>query len=209
MYHHECASEKCIEAYANKEMGKNSHTPYANILGNTRNLAKRVGKGKIECTLTEGFLQAEYSDRNSHSLNEETKYDSSREFIWRARALKDNETSIGSLKDAVRDFVHKRRWEKYHNPKDLAESICIEAAELLQLFQWTKPEESENIKCNLEKAQRIKEELADVVLYCLSMANSLDFDLSTGILSKIEQNKRKYPAELYQGAARVNRQKGQ
>lgn len=123
--------------------------------------------------------------------------------------MKDNETSIASLKDTVRNFVHKRRWEKYHNPKDLAESICIEAAELLQLFQWTKPEESENIKCDLVRAQRIEEELADVVLYCLSMANSLDFDLSDTILNKIEQNKRKYPAELYQGTARINRQRGQ
>jgi len=49
--------------------------------------------------------------------------------------MEDNGTSTGDLKEAVHEFVHKRDWEKYHNPKDLAESICIEAAELLQLFQ--------------------------------------------------------------------------
>jgi hypothetical protein len=55
--------------------------------------------------------------------------------------LKDTETTVKELKIAVNEFVHERDWEKYHNPKDIAESICIEAAELLQLFQWIKPEE--------------------------------------------------------------------
>ena len=50
--------------------------------------------------------------------------------------LGDNETSVASLKALVRNFVNERRWEKYHNPKDVAESICIEAAELLEIFQW-------------------------------------------------------------------------
>jgi len=108
--------------------------------------------------------------------------------------VSDTET-LANLKNIVRNFVHKRDWEKYRNPKDIAESICIEAAELLQLFQWTKPEESERFKNNPTKMQRIKEELADVAIYCLSMANALDIDLASAILEKIEHNKSKYPAE--------------
>jgi len=117
--------------------------------------------------------------------------------------VSDRKTLVADLKNAVRNFVHKRDWEKYHDPKDIAESICIEAAELLQLFQWIKPEESEQFKNNPRKVQRIKEELADVILYCLSMANALDIDLASAVLDKIEQNKKKYPADLYKGKAHL------
>lgn len=123
--------------------------------------------------------------------------------------MRDKDTYVAFLKKAVRDFVCIRDWEKFHTPKDLAESICIEAAELLQLFQWTKPEDSKDVKGDSGRVQRIKEELADVVLYCLSMANSLDLDLSSAVLNKIEQNKKKYPAKLYRGKAYINRHKTQ
>ena len=113
-------------------------------------------------------------------------------------------TTIGHLTSKVREFLEERDWEKYHNPKDIAESISIEAAELLQLFQWVKPEESQQFKSDSLKVQRIREELADVVLYCLSMANTLGIDLTTAILDKIKQNKMKYPADLYKGKAFLN-----
>jgi len=101
-------------------------------------------------------------------------------------------------------FLKERLWEKYHNPKDLAESICIEAAELLQLFQWINPKESKNFKNEQNKLRKISEELADVAIYCLSMANTLDIDLTTAILQKIELNKKKYPSEHYKGKAHLN-----
>jgi len=113
----------------------------------------------------------------------------------------DSNTNISYLISKVREFLEERDWKKYQNPKDLAESICIEAAELLQLFQWTKPEESEQFKNKPSKVQRIKEELADVSIYCLSMADTLNIDLTSAILDKLEQNKKKYPAELYKGKA--------
>ena len=89
------------------------------------------------------------------------------------------------------------------SPKDLAESICIEAAELLQLFQWIKPEESEQFRKNLSKLKRIREELADVTIYCLNMANTLDIDLASAILEKLEENKKKYPTDKYKGKAHL------
>lgn len=116
----------------------------------------------------------------------------------------DSNTNIRYLITQVREFVEERDWEKYLNPKDLAESICIEAAELLQLFQWTKPEESQQFKSKLSKVQRIKEELADVVIYCLSMANTLNIDVTTAILEKIEHNKKKYPPKQDKGKADLN-----
>jgi len=115
----------------------------------------------------------------------------------------DGNTMVEDLITNVREFLREHDWEKYHNPKDLAESICIEAAELLQLFQWTKPDKSEKFKNMPSKVHRIKEELADVVVYCLSMANTLDIDLTSAVLNKIEQNKKKYPADCYKGKAHL------
>ncbi len=108
---------------------------------------------------------------------------------------------IGYLISQVREFLEERNWERYHNPKDLAESICIEAAELLQLFQWTKPEEGEQYLKKPSKVQHVKKELADVVIYCLSMANTLQIDLTSAVLGKLEQNKKKYPPDLHRGKA--------
>ena len=81
----------------------------------------------------------------------------------------------------VRLFLKEREWEKFQNPKDLAESVCIEPAELLQLFQWIAPAESEKFKQHQDKLDEIERELADVVIYCLSLANTLGIDLATAV----------------------------
>ena len=117
---------------------------------------------------------------------------------------KDQELTIAQLKENIIGFIESREWKRYHNPKDLAESICIEAAELLQLFQWIKPEESIQFKKNPSKLKRIREELADVVIYCLNLANTLEIDLASSILEKLEKNKKKYPADKYKGKAYLN-----
>lgn len=91
--------------------------------------------------------------------------------------------------------------EKFHNPKDVAESICTEAAELLQLFQWIESEESEKFKNNAEKIQQIKEELADVVIYSLSMANTLNIDITSAVLDNLQEDRKKYPSDRYKGKA--------
>ena len=115
----------------------------------------------------------------------------------------DSEASIHDLKTYVRDFVTKRNWLKYHNPKDLAEAICIEAAELLQVFQWATVEEASSWKNVPSKMGRIREELADVFIYCLSMANVLEIDVSEAILQKLSKNEAKYPVNKYFGRARL------
>lgn len=134
-----------------------------------------------------------------------TTYKSSNQRCKEGRALSKNDrnVTIHELIANIRDFLRDRDWEKFHNPKDLAESICVESAELLQLFQWMKPKESEQFKDKPAKMRQIKEELADVVIYCLSMASTLDIDLTIAILQKIEQNKEKYPVDRYKGKAHL------
>ncbi len=92
--------------------------------------------------------------------------------------------------DEVLKFRDDRDWKKFHNPKDLAISISLEAAELLEVFQWS----AEDIKCEM-KLDKIKEELADVVNYCILMADVCGLDLNEIVHEKIKQNNKKYPIE--------------
>lgn len=108
--------------------------------------------------------------------------------------MNDNSTNIQSLKDKVLEFVQERNWDDFHNPKNLAMSIAIEAGELMEIFQWLNEEEANNIMKSDERVH-LQEELADVIIYCLSMANRLDIDVSTAIEDKIKKNGLKYPQD--------------
>ena len=90
----------------------------------------------------------------------------------------------------VLKFRDDRDWKQFHNPKDLAISISLEAAELLEVFQWS----AEDVKCE-EKMDKIKEELADVVNYCILMADACGLDLDEIVRAKIKRNNEKYPVE--------------
>jgi dCTP diphosphatase len=111
----------------------------------------------------------------------------------------DKSTKIYQLRQLAQDFVDEREWGKYHNPKDLSISIAIEAAELMEHFQWGGQGDVVKIMEDAEKFKSIKEELADVMILCLNLANNLDIDVSQAIAEKIEKNKDKYPAELVRG----------
>jgi len=108
----------------------------------------------------------------------------------------DSKNTFQEFKTLVKNLVSERGWEKYHNPKDLAEAICIEAAELLEIFQWATLDEAFSWRNDSSKMESIREELADVLIYCLSMANTLNIDLSDAILRKLK-NEEKYPTEEY------------
>lgn len=113
--------------------------------------------------------------------------------------MADGSTTVASLRERVADFVTEREWKMYHNPKDLAIALSVEASELLDLFQWTRPEE---IDLTDPRRSAIEEELADVFIYALHMANSIECDLSEITLRKLAKNAKKYPVEGYRGRAR-------
>ena len=91
-------------------------------------------------------------------------------------------------------FRDDRDWKQFHNPKDLAISISLEAAELLEVFQWSGADVS-----NEGKQDKIKEELADVVNYCVLMADACELDLDEIVQEKIKINEQKYPVEKAKG----------
>ena len=94
--------------------------------------------------------------------------------------------------DRIRAFTADRNWEQFHTPANLAKSIAIEAAELLECFQWSDTE------YNLE---HVKEELADVLVYCRNMLDELGLDEDEIINSKMDKHEAKYPVELAFGSA--------
>jgi len=113
--------------------------------------------------------------------------------------MSDKETSIWQLKARVQKFVDDRDWQKYHKPKNLAMSIAIEASELMELFQWVDENEIDAITKNHVKLISLEEELADIMVYCLSLANVINIDVSRAIIKKIDKNERKYPVEKFKG----------
>lgn len=119
------------------------------------------------------------------------------------KKMTDNNTNIRNLKIRVESFIEKRDWQQYHTPRNIAESICIEAAELLQIFQWTSDDASSASVGTPEKVRRISDELADVVIYCLSMANTMKIDVANAVSTKLESNEKKYPVGLWKGKAYI------
>ena len=113
--------------------------------------------------------------------------------------ISDRETTILQLRARVQKFVDDRDWQKYHKPKNLAMSIAIEASELMELFQWVEETETDAITGNREKLSHLEEELADIMVYCLSLANVVNIDISRAIMNKIDKNERKYPPEQFKG----------
>jgi NTP pyrophosphatase (non-canonical NTP hydrolase) len=113
--------------------------------------------------------------------------------------MSDSTTTVAALKKLVADFVDERDWRQFHAPKNLAMSLAIEAAELMEHFQWISVESSRTVADDPERLAAVGEELADVLCYALAMSNELGLDLSTTIRAKIVKNEQKYPAEEYRG----------
>ena len=100
--------------------------------------------------------------------------------------------NLDEMKKKFADFKGKRDWEKFHQPKNIAMSISIEASELMELFQWKDNISIEKIKQDDQLMAGIREELADVILYSLSMAQRLDIDIESAIEGKLEENKERF-----------------
>ena len=107
---------------------------------------------------------------------------------------------IKYILEQIKSFRDERDWMQFHDPKNMAISIAIEASELLQEFQWkNKKDVEEHIKQNIE---RVQDEIADVALYLFELADNLNIDLIEAMSIKLEKNKEKYPVEKAKGIAK-------
>ncbi|HUR68907.1 MAG TPA: nucleotide pyrophosphohydrolase [Candidatus Thermoplasmatota archaeon] len=106
--------------------------------------------------------------------------------------------SFEDVRARLRAFVDERAWDAFHHPKDLALSLTIEAAELLEVFQWRELSAREMTP---DDRRRIADELADVTMYAMLLADKADIDLLDAVERKLEENARKYPVEKARGRA--------
>jgi NTP pyrophosphatase (non-canonical NTP hydrolase) len=111
----------------------------------------------------------------------------------------DSDTTVAELRTIVADFVAERDWSQFHSPKNVSMALAIEAAELMEHFQWLTTEASRRLADDPEKLAQVGEELADVVGYSFALANELGIDLSRAIRAKMIKNAQKYPADQYRG----------
>lgn len=107
--------------------------------------------------------------------------------------MADQGVTVGELREAVQRFVSARNWEGYHNPKNLAMSIAIEAAEIMEHFQWGTIDEGRALVRDEETRVEVADELADVMIYCLSFANATGIDVSEAIVKKLARNEDRFP----------------
>ena len=115
------------------------------------------------------------------------------------RPLVDRDCLVSQLKEEVNRFVSERDWEQFHSPKNLSMSIAIEAAELMEHFQWVTVPEARLLTRDPEKYDEVIQEVADIAIYILSLCHSLNIDLSEAIGKKLKLNRKKYPMEEYWG----------
>lgn len=113
--------------------------------------------------------------------------------------MSDSTTPVQLLKDLMRTFVDERDWRQFHSPKNLSMSLAIEAAELMEHFQWIDVAASRKLKEDPPKLTAIGEELADVICYALALANELGLDISDVVQNKMVKNAVKYPAAEFRG----------
>ena len=109
--------------------------------------------------------------------------------------------SLNELINEISNFVSERDWEQFHNPKNIAMSISIEAGELLECLQWDSPTASEIIS-DEKRLTQLADEIADVQIYLLRMCSMLEIDPVENSKRKLLLNKKKYPAEEFSGSSR-------
>jgi dCTP diphosphatase len=108
--------------------------------------------------------------------------------------------ALRALQQRLAAFAAARDWDQFHSPKNMAMALSVEAAELVEEFQWLTEEQSKSL--DAERLERVRLELADVFIYLLRIADKLDVDLMRAADDKIAHNERKYPAERVRGDSR-------
>ena len=107
---------------------------------------------------------------------------------------------LNDLKERTRRFAEERDWDQFHTPKNLAMALIVEAAELVEQFQWLTADESQSLPP--EKRAEVEAELADILIYLVRIADRLDTDLYQAALTKLQRNAEKYPVARVRGKAK-------
>lgn len=115
---------------------------------------------------------------------------------------------VEALQQRLREFADERAWRQFHTPKNLAMALAVEAGELLEVFQWLTPEQSIQLADDTNDRRRAQEELADVLIYAIRLADILGIDVKAAIENKIDANAEKYPVGEAHGSAEKYSRRG-
>lgn len=107
---------------------------------------------------------------------------------------------LESLKQYLRKYAKDRDWQQFHSPKNLAMALSVEAAELVEIFQWLTQEQAANL--NPKQQAAAADEIADILLYLVRIADQLNIDIAHAVTQKTQKNEKKYPADLVRGSAK-------
>lgn len=104
--------------------------------------------------------------------------------------------NLQDIRQKLRKFAEDRNWDQFHSPKNLSMALAAEAAELLEIFQWLTEEQSKDIVNSEKEIAKVREEIADVFIYLVRLADKLNIDIEKEVLAKIAINEKKYPVAL-------------
>lgn len=110
--------------------------------------------------------------------------------------------NITEIQEWLRTFAKARDWEQYHTPKNLVMAVAGEVGELVEIFQWLTEEESCRLRRRGKERTKVEDEMADVFVYILRLADILSIDLQSAVWKKLHKNQRKYPVKLAKGNAK-------
>ena len=109
-------------------------------------------------------------------------------------------TDLDSVRERLKQFTHARDWAQFHSPKNLSMALSAEAGELLECFQWLTEEQSFNL--SEKQLENVVDEIADLQLYLILLADKLNVDIVNAVKQKIQKNEEKYPVEKVRGSAK-------
>jgi dCTP diphosphatase len=113
---------------------------------------------------------------------------------------------MAALQLRLRQFAQARDWEQFHTPKNLAMALAVEAGELLEIFQWLTDQQAQAIIDSEVDLQSVRDELADILIYLVRLADVLNISLKDAVEAKLQSNEQKYPVEIARGnATKYNR----
>ena len=112
---------------------------------------------------------------------------------------RDETTSVADIKQMVENFVDEREWQQFHAPKNISMALAVEAAELMEHFQWLTVQASREVEPDSEKMVAIGEELADILCYGFALANEMKIDIASTMKDKMQKNIAKYPTDQFKG----------
>lgn len=108
-------------------------------------------------------------------------------------------TTLKELQEKVKQFNLERDWDQFHNPKDLLVALVSEVGELADCYRWLSDKEMDDIHSHPAKKQKVKEEIADIIMYLLTLSYKIDIDIAEAVQEKVEKNKNKYPVSRSKG----------